>query len=253
VQEDMYFYPELNIFVTWEVMIGISVFYLVLVYFLRRYMEDRDAIKVPTGFLVLYNSIQVALSLYMTYGLLGDKLQQFPNVFGLNSEYTRYYEYFMFVHYCSKLLDFVDTVLILIRKNFKQLTFLHVYHHCSILVIWGILLHYNVGNGTATFGAGLNSLIHTIMYSHYLVSSLKIPNPFKQLVTISQMVQFVICLTHSIVAMIVEKTPLINYAWIQLVYQSSMLILFGNFFYNTYCGGGEKEKDEKGEKKKASR
>jgi len=222
-------------------MLAISSFYLVSVFALKHIMQSRAAVPIPRFFLVIFNAVQVGLSLYMTYGLLGNK--RLPNIFGFNSEYTGPLEYFMFVHYLSKLLDFVDTYLILLRKNFQQLTFLHVYHHSSILIIWGMLLQYDVGNGTATFGAGLNSLIHTIMYTHYLVSSLGIKNPYKQLVTVAQMFQFFLCLLHSILAYFLETTPVKQFAFVQLLYQSTMLLLFGNFFIHTYCGEKEK-KDE---------
>jgi len=238
------YYPELNYLVTWEVMIALSAVYLITVYLMKKMMDKREEINVGS-FPIFYNVIQIVLSLYMTWGLLGDKLFAFPNLFGLNFPYSAKTEYFIFIHYLSKLLDFVDTYLILCKKDYRRLSFLHIYHHSSILIIWGLLLHYNVGNGTASFGSGLNALIHTIMYTHYFVTSFGIRNPFKQLVTMSQMFQFFLCLLHSIAALYYEESPLKDYAWIQLAYQSSMLILFGNFFFQTYCGGGEKDDGKK--------
>ena len=46
----------------------------------------------------------------------------------------------MWVHYMSKFLDYFDTVFIILRgKEKQQLSFLHVYHHASIGMIWGTL------------------------------------------------------------------------------------------------------------------
>ncbi|KNC37417.1 long chain polyunsaturated fatty acid elongation enzyme [Plasmodium falciparum RAJ116] len=37
----------------------------------------------------------------------------------------------------NKLVDFVDTILIVLRKKWNQFTFLHVYHHLSVfLTMW---------------------------------------------------------------------------------------------------------------------
>jgi len=244
----MLYYAEFNYLVSWPAMIAFCTFYLLSVYLMKKMMMNRKEIDVGYFFPKFYNLVQVVLSLYMTWGLLYDNVLAFPNLFGLNFPYTAKIEYFILVHYFSKLLDFVDTYLILCKKDFRRLSFLHIYHHSSILIIWGLLLHYNVGNGTASFGSGLNSLIHAIMYSHYLVTSFGFRNPFKQLVTMSQMFQFFLCLLHSTAAILYEESPLKEYAWIQLAYQISMLILFGNFFIQTYYGGNEK--DGKGNDKK---
>ena len=39
-----------------------------------------------------------------------------PNTFGLNSDYDRVFEWFVFVHYLTKLLDWFDTLWILMKK-----------------------------------------------------------------------------------------------------------------------------------------
>lgn len=73
-----------------------------------------------------------------------------PNLFGVNAKYTARVEYFVYIHYLSKFLDFLDTAFIILRgKDRQQLSFLHVYHHASIGMIWGTLLFIGHGNGTA--------------------------------------------------------------------------------------------------------
>lgn len=34
-----------------------------------------------------------------------------------------------------KVLDFMDTVFIVLKKSWRQLSFLHVYHHCTIFLV----------------------------------------------------------------------------------------------------------------------
>jgi hypothetical protein len=92
-----------------------------------------------------------------------------PNIFGFNMKITKETEYFVFVHYLSKWLDLLDTVFICLKKNERQLIFLHVYHHATIGQIWGLLLYIGWGGGTALFGANINSFVHVSSLSSFLL------------------------------------------------------------------------------------
>jgi hypothetical protein len=63
---------------------------------------------------------------------------------------------YIWLFYFSKADEFFDTVIMVLRKNNHQITFLHVYHHCSIFVIWW-LVTYIAPNGESYFSAALNS------------------------------------------------------------------------------------------------
>lgn len=43
--------------------------------------------------------------------------------------------FILYVFYLSKILDFADTFFIIAEKRWKQLSFLHVYHHTSIFLV----------------------------------------------------------------------------------------------------------------------
>jgi hypothetical protein len=43
--------------------------------------------------------------------------------------------FILYVFYLSKILDFLDTFFIIAEKRWKQLSFLHVYHHTSIFLV----------------------------------------------------------------------------------------------------------------------
>lgn len=88
-------------------------------------------------FKFLYNIAQVMLCSYMCieagvrayeggYTLIpGNPFNQAnPNV-----------GFILYVFYLSKILDFMDTVFIILEKKWKQLSFLHVYHHTSIFLV----------------------------------------------------------------------------------------------------------------------
>ena len=96
-------------------------------------------------------------------------------------------------------------------------------------------------NGTAYFGAFLNSVVHLLMYTHYLLASLGVNNPFKALLTKIQMLQFGMCLLHAVVVVFFERVLPARLAYLQLAYHTVMLILFADFMRKTYPAGGAKK------------
>ena len=70
----------------------------------------------------------------------------------------------LWLFYASKVLDFVDTFFIVIGKKWKQLSFLHVYHHTTIFLFYWLNLHVNY-DGDIYLTIVLNGAIHTIMYT----------------------------------------------------------------------------------------
>lgn len=45
-------------------------------------------------------------------------------------------------YYFSKLIEFMDTFFFILRKNYHQITFLHVYHHFTMLNIWWFVMNW---------------------------------------------------------------------------------------------------------------
>uniref|UniRef100_A0A6B2LGB2 Elongation of fatty acids protein n=1 Tax=Arcella intermedia TaxID=1963864 RepID=A0A6B2LGB2_9EUKA len=228
-------------------MLSISAMYVVTAVLGRQVMKDKPAVNLG-HFSKAYNFIQVILSVYMAWGIFGPGGLK-SKLFGINDEHTQQLEYFVWIHYWSKMLDFVDTLMIVLKKNDRQFTFLHVYHHGSIVAIWGYLLYAGVGTGTTAFGAGLNSIIHAIMYSHYFIVSIGLHNPFKKYITTAQLVQFVLCIIHSLAVAAFETSTVQPFWWIQFVYQCSMFYLFMDFFKKNYSA----EKNEGDQKEKTLR
>ena len=210
------------------VMIG----YYSMIYILTNYMKNKSPYQLKYPMLI-YNNAQILLNIYMIGGLM--PVISYPNIYGINIPYTSNLRYFVYIHYLSKYFDYFDTIFIILRRKEKQqLSFLHVYHHSTIGVIWGFLLYRGHGNGTASFGCFINSVIHFIMYSHYLCTSLGYNNPFKKYITSAQLVQFAVCLVHSLVVIGYEDIVPKRYALIELVYQTTMLVLFSKFYFRSY-------------------
>lgn len=205
------------------VWIGVPAVWVFCIFALVNKMTTMKAVQVKTAMQV-YNVVQIVVCSYMVWGLL--PCIGFPNFFGINTEFDQRGEWFVFVHYLSKYLDWFDTLWIVLNKKRAQLSFLHIYHHATIVSVWGLLLQHGVGSGSARYGAWINSLTHVIMYSHYLWTSFGLKNPFKRYITMWQISQFYSCLAHAFIVMFFDTTEVRDYAWLQVLYQLSMVYLF---------------------------
>jgi hypothetical protein len=188
------------------------------------------------GFQRTYNAFQIALNAYMVYGLARNF--SLTNPFAFNLPYDPVIEWYMTVHFWSKFADWVDTFIIVTRKKDSQLSFLHVFHHATIPLPWAITIIGGNAYGTTYFGAFINSVIHCIMYTHYLVTSYGVRNPFKRYLTKAQIVQFCFCVLHATLFVWCESVNMAN-PTLQLGYHLMMITLFGNFYRNNYSGAKE--------------
>ncbi len=136
---------------------AIALCYLLFVLLGRVIMPSMPSVRGLYPFKFAYNMIQVMLCSYMCieagvraydagYTLLPcNKFNHLNPPIG----------FILYVFYLSKILDFLDTVFIIAEKRWKQLSFLHVYHHFSIFLV-------------SIYVAGLYSLI-----SRHLHTSLR--------------------------------------------------------------------------------
>jgi elongation of very long chain fatty acids protein 4 len=79
----------------------------------------------------------------------------------------------LWLFYASKVWDFWDTIFIVLGKKWRQLSFLHVYHHVTIFLFYWLNSHVNY-DGDVYLTVVLNGFIHTVMYSYYFVSMVSI-------------------------------------------------------------------------------
>lgn len=240
-RDSMCFYPGLNVFVSYPFLIGGHLSYLAIVLGLKRFMKNRPAMDTTKPMLV-YNAVQVVLSLLMAIYLSPFLLN---NLFNINGKFTARIELWIFVHYMIKYLDMFDTYFMVLRKKEEQLSFLHIYHHLTIGMIWGLLLHHGVANGTAFFGAWINSCIHALMYFHYLYTSLGYVNPLKKYLTQLQMIQFGLCILQAVLALLLDRQIPTMWAVLQLTYHMSLLYLFMQFYKRVIRKGRKGAKADK--------
>lgn len=142
------------------------------------------------------------------------------------------------VFYLSKILEFVDTLLILLSESrSRRLSFLHVYHHAVVVAmcyIWLAAPQSMFSEGVVT-----NSAVHVLMYTYYFMSALGYRPSWKKMVTNCQITQFRFGYVMSCWMFYLHFTGSKGcsgiLAWIfNAIFNTSLLLLFRNFHVKNY-------------------
>lgn len=230
--------------VQFEVAFTIALCYILFVVFGSLIMYFLPPVPGLYGFKFVYNIVQVMLCSYMCIEA------------GIRAYFAGYswipcnafshtnppIAFILYIFYLSKILDFMDTVFIIAEKKWKQLSFLHVYHHTTIFLFYW--LNVNVGyDGDIYLTIILNGLIHTVMYTYYFVSLHAKEIWWKSGLTLSQMIQFILMNAQAGWLLYTNcGTYPRNITIAYLVYIVSLLFLFLNFFIASYILPGKKSK-----------
>jgi len=215
--------------------------YYSFVYFGKKYMQNRKEFNIPSWIMFAYNMGLVFLSIYMFYELI-------TGIYEANYNFacddyrspTSKADYkissALWLYFVSKAIELMDTVFMILRKRFNQVTFLHVFHHSTMLIIWWIVMTW-VPNGQCFFGATFNSFIHILMYLYYalaLIPSLKDKLWWKKYLTTFQLIQFVLTFFHSLNSYVRNCTYPMWGQYLLLGYMVIMFTLFMNFYIQEY-------------------
>uniref|UniRef100_A0A8C5PWE6 Elongation of very long chain fatty acids protein n=1 Tax=Leptobrachium leishanense TaxID=445787 RepID=A0A8C5PWE6_9ANUR len=130
------------------------------------------------------------------------------------------------VYYFSKLIEFMDTFLFILRKNNHQITVLHVYHHASMLNIWWFFMNWvPCGHSYFALYTLCDLHLHFVLYTVICMVHTTIPAmcPYlwwKKYITQCQLTKFVLTMTQNTCAM--------------NCYMVSLNIMFSNFYIQTF-------------------
>lgn len=226
---------------------ALTALYLGFLWLGPKWMRHREPFKLQ-AFMVVYNLGLVALSVYMVLEMWFSLKAMGVKTMGCapyNAETRKHpaarrVASVMWWYFFSKAIEFMDTVLMILRKKDNQITFLHVFHHASMLNIWWWVVMFIPG-GCSWFGSCLNSIIHVFMYSYYGLSaipSLRGKLWWKRYLTKMQLIQFLITFSHT---MYVIVTPCDFPFWgkgLLASYMIAMFTLFSNFYIQSYIKKG---------------
>ncbi|NXJ83926.1 ELOV4 protein, partial [Trogon melanurus] len=216
-------------------------FYLSVVALGPFYMRKRKPLKLR-ALLIAYNLTMMTLSSYMFYEFLVTSVLGNYSYLCQPVDYSRSELGMRMARVCwwfffSKVIELLDTVFFILRKKQEQVTFLHVYHHGSMLFNWWSGVKY-VPGGQAFFIGMLNSFVHIFMYGYYALASLgpKIHSYlwWKRYLTIMQLCQFVAIAAHSSYNLFTECPFPDGFNTAVFLYILSLIALFLHFYYRTY-------------------
>ncbi|KAL7598476.1 hypothetical protein Lser_V15G24289 [Lactuca serriola] len=191
----------------------------------------------------LHNLILLILSLIMAVGCSLSTYSQMPNhrwifCFPPNSTPPQGPVFFWAqIFYFSKLLEFIDTLLIILSGSNRRLSFLHVYHHTVVVVMCYVWL--STSQSLLPVALVTNASVHVLMYAYYLLCALGWRPWWKVLVTNCQIVQFVFSFMVSGLMLYYHYTGSGCsgfYGWcFNAVFNASLLALFINFHFKNYA------------------
>jgi hypothetical protein len=135
------------------------------------------------------------------------------------------------------VVELGDTIFLVLRK--RKLTFLHVYHHCTVL----LYVAFAAPNNSTIIGifTSMNFFVHALMYTYFALKSMHvyIPRNIAMLITsvqISQMIlgtYFTLAVVHFVQRKIPCSARLIDLKLAGFMY-ASYAVLFLNYFIRSY-------------------
>lgn len=199
-------------------------------------MEKRQPFKL-TALMTFYNIAQIIACILVFYNLVsngilsGNPLACKP--LDLSFDEKPYnIAVIMWVNIFVKFIEFIETIVFVLRKKQNQVSGLHLYHHVSTAFFSWLTARYGAG-GTGAYVITLNYFIHILMYTYYLVSIYVSPAmqkklaKLKQTLTMMQMIQFWLMVLNCIQSFTVEECK--SYRFISFLFIPNILYIFFMF------------------------
>ncbi|XP_023222626.1 putative fatty acid elongation protein 3 [Centruroides sculpturatus] len=184
--------------------VPMSLAYIIIIFSLKNYMKSRPPFQLRRP-LVFWNILLAAFSICGTLRLLPGLLisiREFGFMFSVcNLSFALKHHplpFWMSLFAWSKLIEFGDTLFIVLRK--QKLIFLHWYHHALTLIfVW----YCNSNEASTTYWCmTMNMFVHSFMYTYYAMKAMKINVPvyIAMTITIMQIAQMFMAFFLSLLA-----------------------------------------------------
>ena len=215
-----------------------------------KFMKDRKPYNLKT-FIKWYNIFQIVSNAIIVQQFISTGWFTEITVFCEPADYSNTPKNMKVVHmmwlvFLTKIVDLIETGVFVLRKKYRQISFLHLYHHVSTpLLSWAVMRYTPVAG--VSFPMLVNCAVHVIMYSYYLLSSFggkwrRILNPIKPLITITQMVQFIVLIAYAIQVFLPYCNEIKTPSVLAIVNLLINFVLFYSFYQNTYVKPAKKVK-----------
>jgi len=224
--------------------LAVAAVYVVCIMALQRWMSSRPRYTLRP-MLILWNLV---MSVFATFGalrtvpffinLLADKgvIHSICDAKFFTDPVTNLWPMAFVI---SRYPELLDTVFIVLRK--QPLSFLHFFHHASVIVFAS--MSYPFYAGTGLWFMTMNYAVHSIMYSYYFfkAANIYVPRFISMIITFLQILQMIVacCVTgYSYFGRLAHGLPcgtdgLFNIYMAAALY-FSYFVLFGHFFITAY-------------------
>lgn len=243
----------------WTISCYAAVIYVVVIFGIQFLMRNRKAFDLRKS-LSLWSFSLSAFSTIGAYRTMKDLITTLRydglyNTLCVPAENNTVASFWMLMFILSKLPELVDTLFIVLRK--KNLSFLHYYHHVSVLLYcW---YSYSDYTSTCRWFVSINYTVHAIMYFYFGLTArgYKPSKLFAMSITTIQVTQMVVGLFVNLSALqiVLAKKQLcpvsINNIMWSLAMYGSYFYLFSKFFYDAYVAKGKGQPKVKADKPKA--
>ena len=205
----------------------IVILYLLMV-MLSRYLThlfSPMSLRIP---LVIHNVVCVMLSVYTAVqGSRG--IFESPSVYH-TADGPPLVIHALRLYWISKIFELTDTVFMVLRHKLKQMSFLHVFHHMSILLLADNAYHMAPWPPIGLLMT-LNSIVHIFMYTYYGLRAIRPLNEisWKKRITQLQIAQFLFGLLFA-------ANGYLNHGFCvySMLYGLGLLTLFTNYYYQAF-------------------
>ena len=178
--------------------------------------------------LLIHNFVCVILSLYTAVqGSRG--VVQSPSVY-YTAEGPQLVIHALRVYWISKIVELIDTIFMVLRHKLKQMSFLHVFHHMSILLLSDNAYRMAPWPPIALLMT-LNSIVHIFMYTYYGLRAVQPLNEisWKKRITQLQIAQFLFGLLFAANGYLYH-----GFCVYSMLYGMGLLALFINYYYQAF-------------------
>ncbi|XP_066996656.1 very long chain fatty acid elongase AAEL008004 isoform X1 [Anabrus simplex] len=214
-----------------------------------RLMENRKPFELKRV-LIAYNLFQVLFSSWLFYEIsMSGWLTGRYNFRCEPVDYSNHPKTLRMVHACwwyyfSKFTEFFDTFFFVLRKKNSHISTLHVIHHGVMPMSVWFGVKFTPG-GHSTFFGLLNTFVHIIMYTYYLLAAM---GPryqkylwWKKYLTTFQMVQFVAIMVHAFQLLFIDCNYPRAFVWWIGMHAVMFYFLFFDFYRQAYMKKQERK------------
>ena len=186
--------------------------------------------------LIMYNMICGVTSVYTSAGFIYVMATMDMNIHAYKP--VERLQSFMILYWQTKIVELLDTVFMILRHKSRQVSFLHVYHHATMLLLTDYTSHNTVWPAIC-FMYCINSIVHIFLYFYYGITAWY-PNyniTWKHKLTEIQLTQFAIDFVFAFIGYLYH-----GYCAYILLYLFTMTALFTNFYLKAFIKGARAKK-----------